>query len=216
MAIFKKLHEIQKATRSLLPDAKGQTGQAFYNYVSGSKVLGRIRPIMDDLGVILDISIEGIENTPITYHTRNGEKTEMFTTIHCKFTWIDCEDGSTHTSHMSANGMNAWDKGLGSALTYAERYYLLKFFHIATDKDDVDAIIRDDFDSTPNQAIPQAQVSAPAPQVNEIDKAIAEAFSAKSKDELTAIWNKWSQFKQDIGFINAIKANPNHPNNNKK
>ena len=35
--------------------------------------------------------------------------------------------------------MNAWDKGLGSALTYGERYFLLKFFHIQTDYDDVDA-----------------------------------------------------------------------------
>lgn len=35
--------------------------------------------------------------------------------------------------------MNNWDKSLGSAITYAERYFLLKQFHIATDKDDVDA-----------------------------------------------------------------------------
>jgi len=27
---------------------------------------------------------------------------------------------------------------LGSALTYAERYFLLKYFHIATDEDDID------------------------------------------------------------------------------
>ena len=34
--------------------------------------------------------------------------------------------------------MNDWEKGLGSALTYAERYFLLKYFHIATDEDDID------------------------------------------------------------------------------
>ena len=40
--------------------------------------------------------------------------------------------------------MNAWDKGLGSALTYAERYYLMKTFHIATDEDDVDALVKEE------------------------------------------------------------------------
>lgn len=34
--------------------------------------------------------------------------------------------------------MNGFEKGLGSALTYAERYFLLKYFHIATDEDDID------------------------------------------------------------------------------
>jgi len=37
-----------------------------------------------------------------------------------------------------ANGLNEFEKGLGSALTYAERYFLLKFFHINTDEDDID------------------------------------------------------------------------------
>ena len=56
------------------------------------------------------------------------------------FTWIDAESGEKLPVKFGANGMNNWDKGLGSALTYAERYFLLKFFHIATDEDDVDAL----------------------------------------------------------------------------
>lgn len=55
-----------------------------------------------------------------------------------RFTWIDTESGEQDVNLFGANGQNDWEKGLGSALTYAERYFLLKFFHIATDKDDVD------------------------------------------------------------------------------
>jgi len=55
-----------------------------------------------------------------------------------KFTWIDCETGETDENLFGANGQNDWEKGLGSALTYAERYFLLKYFHIPTDKDDID------------------------------------------------------------------------------
>ena len=138
------MHQVQAATRSLAANTEGQTGAAKYNYVSGAKLLGVIRPLMDKLGLILTQEIMDIKNEPITYMTKNGEKTEMFTTAHIRFTWVDTEDGSQVVNDFFANGMNAWDKGLGSALTYAERYYLMKTFHIATDEDDVDALVKEE------------------------------------------------------------------------
>lgn len=138
------MHQVQAATRSLAANTEGQTGAAKYNYVSGAKLLGVIRPLMDKLGLILTQEVVDIKNEPITYMTRNGEKTEMFTTAHIRFTWVDTEDGSQVVNDFFANGMNAWDKGLGSALTYAERYYLMKTFHIATDEDDVDALVKEE------------------------------------------------------------------------
>ena len=55
-----------------------------------------------------------------------------------RFTWIDSETGETDINLFGANGQNDWEKGLGSALTYAERYFILKYFHISTDEDDID------------------------------------------------------------------------------
>ena len=148
------MHQVQAATRSLAANTEGQTGAARYNYVSGAKLLGVIRPLMDKLGLILTQEVVDIKNEPITYMTRNGEKTEMFTTAHIRFTWVDTDDGSQVVNDFFANGMNAWDKVLGSALTYAERYYLMKTFHIATDEDDIDALVKDEAISTqPSQAV---------------------------------------------------------------
>ena len=160
MSVFKKLHQVQAATRSLAANTEGQTGAARYNYVSGAKLLGVIRPLMDKLGLILTQEVVEIHNEPITYMTRNGEKTEMFTTLHIRFTWIDSDDGSQIVNEFFANGMNAWDKGLGSALTYAERYYLMKTFHIATDEDDVDALVKDEAIKTPSQAVQARRAAA--------------------------------------------------------
>lgn len=154
MSVYKKLHQVQAATRSLAANTEGQTGAAKYNYVSGAKLLGVIRPLMDKLGLILTQEVVDIKNEPITYTTRNGEKTEMFTTAHIRFTWVDTDDGSTIVNDFYANGMNAWDKGLGSALTYAERYYLMKTFHIATDEDDVDALVKEEaISAKPSRAV---------------------------------------------------------------
>jgi hypothetical protein len=161
MSVYKKIHQVQAATRSLAANAEGQTGAARYNYVSGAKLLGVIRPLMDKLGLILTQEVVNIKNEPITYTTRNGEKTEMFTTAHIRFTWTDVEDGSQIVNEFFANGMNAWDKGLGSALTYAERYYLMKTFHIATDEDDVDALVKDEaITAQPSQAVKTRRAAA--------------------------------------------------------
>lgn len=160
MSVYKKLHQVQAATRSLAANTEGQTGAAKYNYVSGAKLLGVIRPLMDKLGLILTQEVVEIHNEPISYMTRNGEKTEMFTTAHIRFTWVDTDDGSQMVNEFFANGMNAWDKGLGSALTYAERYYLMKTFHIATDEDDVDALIKDEAIKTPSEAVKARRAAA--------------------------------------------------------
>lgn len=136
MNLYQKLVEIQKTVRGLGKDANAST----YQYVSGSKVLEYIRPKMDELGVLLVQEIDEIDNQRIDYNVKSGVKSELLSKVTMTFTWIDAESGERLPVKFGANGMNNWDKGLGSALTYAERYFLLKFFHIATDEDDVDAL----------------------------------------------------------------------------
>lgn len=198
------MHQVQAATRSLAANTEGQTGAAKYNYVSGAKLLGVIRPLMDNLGLILTQEVVEIKNEPITYMTRNGEKTEMFTTAHIRFTWVDTEDGSQVVNDFFANGMNAWDKGLGSALTYAERYYLMKTFHIATDEDDVDALVKDEAikeTPQPSQAVrarraaagrgaAQAQTYTPMSMEDywKIVRAYAQGIPTKSGGDYRETW----------------------------
>ena len=58
MGIYSKLLEIQRSVRALLPNADGNN----YKYISGSKVLGIVRPKMDALGVILKTEVLDITN----------------------------------------------------------------------------------------------------------------------------------------------------------
>ena len=134
-ALYKKLLALQQAVVGLTKDKKGNS----YDYVSGDKILGIVRPQMDKLGLLLTCEVLQAEYQRQDYQTKNGAKSEMFCTLGLKFTWIDTDSGETLSTQWAASGMNGFDKGLGSALTYGERYFLLKFFHIATDKDDVDA-----------------------------------------------------------------------------
>lgn len=136
--IYSKLHKIQKAIKGFSKD-----NQSFgYKYVSGNKVLSTIRPLMDSLGLILKQEILSIDNERIDYKTKNGSKSEILSKVMMRFTWVDIETGEKDENLFGANGQNDWEKGLGSALTYAERYFLLKYFHISTDEDDIDNVNR--------------------------------------------------------------------------
>ena len=132
--INQKLLEIQKKVKGLAKDTQGNS----YSYVSGSKALGVIRPAMDEQGVLLVPEIVDATFTRQDYSTSKGQKSEIFCALKMKFTWVDTESGEKLECLWYSSGQNNWDKSLGSAITYGERYCLLKFFHVQTDYDDVD------------------------------------------------------------------------------
>jgi len=139
MSIYKKLLELQKAVVGLTKDKSGNS----YQYISGDKILAIVRPTMDKLGLLLVPEVEDSTFTRQDYDLVDNKgqvkhKSEMFCALKLKFTWIDSDTGEALVCRWASSGQNNWDKGLGSALTYGERYFLLKFFHIQTDKDDVD------------------------------------------------------------------------------
>lgn len=171
--IYKKLLEIQKRVKGLAKDKQGNS----YSYVSGSKALGVIRPAMDELGVLLIPDVEDADFTRQDYATAKGQKTEIFVSLKMKFTWVDVESGDTLEVKWASSGQNAFDKGLGSALTYGERYFLLKFFHIQTDYDDVDA--RQEEESDP------------------LEEAITYINSLKSVEDLRAAWEYYKDYYGD-------------------
>lgn len=180
--IYQKLLKIQQKINGLGKDKKSFT----YSYVTGDKVLGEIKPLMNEMGLILKQEIISIENVRQDYvHTfkdgQTKDKNEILSKVMMRFTWIDCETGEKDENLFGANGQNDWEKGLGSALTYGERYFLLKYFHIATDEDDIDNDQRKT--TAPVQKVEPPKVEAPkvkqkvnllATKVDDVNKALKE------------------------------------------
>jgi hypothetical protein len=133
--LYQKLLEIQKEVIGLGKDATGNN----YKYVSGDKLLTTVKPLMNKYGIILKSEILSIENTRIDYATRsNPNKTEILSKLMMRFTWVDVETGDKDENLFGANGQNDFDKGVGSGISYGHRYFILKYFCIATDEDDID------------------------------------------------------------------------------
>ena len=143
--IYQKLLIIQQKINGLGKDKATYN----YKYVTGDKVLGEIKPLMNELGLLLKQEVLSIENTRQDYQLTDKagnvrNKSEILSKVMMKFTWVDSDTGEKDENLFGANGQNDWDKGCGSAYTYAERYFLLKYFNIATDEDDIDKSERKD------------------------------------------------------------------------
>lgn len=220
--IRQKLLEIQKTVRALKADASGYN----YKYLSGDKLLSVVRPKMDELGILLTPEILNVELRELRtqkWDNRAQTAVEQFNLLYIlsmRMTWVDTEDGSTLAQEWKTAGENAIDKGYGSALTYGERYYLMKFFHLATDEDDVDAkpeAPEDDVDAKPRERKPAGArrgpksaepADEPAPQIT-IEDAIAQVGAVKSYAELLDAWARLKPlYGKDPRLIRAIATNP--------
>ena len=158
MAVYEKLLKIQKRLKAVTKDAKAYN----YDYVSGDKLLDIVRPMMDEYGLLLMPIVLNTTSEPITYKKWDKvaksviETTEVLHTIKMHMRWVDTEQTEVIDIPFAAVGMNQFDKGYGSALTYAERYYLLKTFHISTSRDDVDFVSTERDEAIEKaQAVPQ-------------------------------------------------------------
>lgn len=197
MNLLQKLHDIQEKVAGLGKDkdTKSQYNPNGFKYVTGDKVISAIKPLMNKHKILLKQEVISMENTPVTYvNAKGNNKTEVLTAMHFKFTWIDTESGEREECLFAANGMNDFDKGAGSAITYSSRYFLLKFFLIATDEDDVDAIVREYMDGQPTPKPSKKPVPIDKEQIV-IDWAKKEG---KTLDDVKKVYEVSSEFEAKL------------------
>jgi len=156
--LWQKLLEVQKAVTYLQRNARSKAGGS-YSYVSSALVLERIRAEMDAQGLIL-LAATVEERLHIDGAYSYAEKKQHFTELVMEFTWINVDNPEEReVCRWYGQGIDNGEKGPGKAMTYAEKYFLLKFFHIATgDHDDPDA------------GVPEPEPAGPPPGVGEDGK----------------------------------------------
>jgi hypothetical protein len=142
MNIYQKLIEVRKAVPYLQKEAKGYQ----FNYVASSQVLGALKSKMDEIGLLLIPSITGTKVTEDIYEKVDNKGSskrtvDYFTEVTMNYTWINAEKPEEQiTVPWYGQGLDTGgEKGVGKALTYAEKYFMLKFFNIPIDKDDPDS-----------------------------------------------------------------------------
>jgi len=134
MNIYQKLLEVRKTVPYLQKTASG----AQYKYTGSSQVLSSVREKLDELGLLL---ITRITDSKLTSQANSKGTMVNMTELTLEFTWVNVEKPEeTIVIPFYAQGVDlAGEKGVGKALTYGEKYFILKQFNIPTDQDDPDA-----------------------------------------------------------------------------
>jgi len=203
--LFQKLIEVRKVVPYLQKENAGNQ----YKYVSSSQVLANVRAMMDELGLLLVPSVEDhkVSTETIEYMEKEKPKktTTYFTELVMTMTWINAEKPEEKIScNWYGQGVDiAGEKGVGKALTYAEKYFMLKFFNIATDKDDPDTFQEK---HEPEVKIDQTKVNALMAMATQkgasddwIKKNIKARYGHDSKKDLTT-----SQFKELMDYLATL------------
>lgn len=131
--LFQKLANVKANIEGFTKDAKGYN----YDYVEGSQILHKIRPKMEEHGLLMFPSIEEFNQFQIK---NNKGKNEHVVTLKIKYHIVDSVSKEDYAINFAAFGQQQdIAQAYGTALTYAERYFILKLLNIPTDEDDPDA-----------------------------------------------------------------------------
>lgn len=135
-ALYKKLLVIQRSIDEFVKDNQVGEGKQSYKAVSSEQVLDKVRPLMNELQLLL---LPEVVSANVIVGATSSGTARFLTELTMRMTWVDTESGATLTQGWYAQGVDlGGEKGVGKANTYAEKYYLMKAFHVPTPKDDPD------------------------------------------------------------------------------
>lgn len=149
--IYQKLSRIRKAVEVMKKDKKGYG----YTYTKEESILAKITAYMDKLGLSL---LPGIVPGTTVVQPYNYKKTkatakgdiyeenvnEILVKADTTWTWVnnDNPDERIKVPWAMVGQQGDASQAFGSGLTYSSRYFLLKYFNIATSDDDPDEFRR--------------------------------------------------------------------------
>lgn len=161
--IYQRLSNVRKTCGYIKKENEGYQ----FKYVSSSQTLGHLHNAINENGLIL---IPEIVSQDLQETTNQKGNKEFFTKLNMVFTWVNIDNPDEKIiCQWTAQGLDNAEKGIGKALTYAEKYFLLKFFNIATDKDDPDKF-QEKMDNTTKKNAPVEQVKAVSPSPEDVKK----------------------------------------------
>ena len=147
MNLYQKLAKIRKQVEVIRKNKKGFN----YSYVSDDEILARVSVFLDKYGISLipNVSMGTLKVEPYTYKktkvSKQGEiyeetVNEVLVSADMTWTWVNNNkpEERINVDWVLVGQQADASQALGSALTYTNRYFLLKFFNIATPDNDPD------------------------------------------------------------------------------
>jgi len=203
MSIYQKLAGIRKMVEVIRKNKAGYN----YKYVSEDEILAKVTAGMDKYHVLLYPGIvpQTMQVTPYSYTKVKGVKgggtveekvNEILVNSDMTFTWVNL-DNATDTLEVPwtlVGQQSDASQAVGSGLSYLNRYFLLKFFQVATPDDDPD-----NWRSKKQEAAQQEEQKLVDGMIDEIGAVVSnylknitdEAESKKARADLAEVIRKY-------------------------
>ena len=194
MNIYEKIFEIKKIVKTLKKNADGNKSK----YVDEEQILLKVNDKMEKLGLLLEPQIKnGTTKTTIIEVTRNSGKVakEVLVEQDMIFTWVDINTKEKNSIEWALIGQQEnGSQAYGSGLTYANRYFLIKYFNIASTDNDPDELEKKKVEEENKKTISinQTKIKKIIPKLLKIYQSeikIYEACGYKDKNEFMELYN---------------------------
>jgi hypothetical protein len=198
--IYQKLVDVRRDVLYLQKEKSGFK----YKYVGEDQVLSLIRPKMDEHNLILEVDMTNLEN----FEFQKFEKGQTFNVKGIRatfqFVWINAdnpEEKIVKSMTLQNDGVDC--KAIGALMTYANRYFLLKYFNIPIAELEPDSYqdrVQSMVPINRNKTITQEQVSQLETIINGYADIRQKVLSVCNNDISTITTDRYP------GALNWIKA----------
>lgn len=137
MNIYEKLSNITNEISTVNKNLTVGEGKSSYKAVGEADVLKAVKDLEFKYRVFsYPFSREVIESTMYTTSNQYGDKNNIFSRIKTTYRFVNIDKTDEYIETVTfAEGIDTQDKGSGKAMTYADKYALMKSYKIVTGED---------------------------------------------------------------------------------
>lgn len=137
MNIYQKLAAITADMAIVAKNLEVAAGNGSYKAVSERDIIDNVKPLEAKHGVYsYPLSRETLESERLESETKYGTKTTFYTRIKTVYRFVNVEDPQDFIDTVTFSvGLDSGDKGDGKAMTYGDKYALMKAYKISTGED---------------------------------------------------------------------------------
>lgn len=168
MNIFKKMKEATEKISRVAKNLEVGFGRNMYKAVGEADVLDAVKPIEAELGIYsYPYDREVIYQDMVTVDSGERERVNVFFRIKVVYRFVNIDNPEEYIDIVSyGDGVDSQDKAPGKAMTYADKYALLKAYKIETGDDP-------DKDPSGKMKKPLEKLASEA-QINRIKELVSE------------------------------------------
>ena len=137
MNIFEKMLNITNEISTVNKNLTVGEGKSAYKAVGEADILNAVKELEFKYRVYsYPVNREVLESTMYTTTNNYGEKNNIFSRIKTTYRFVNIDKTEEYIETITfAEGIDTQDKGSGKAMTYADKYALMKSYKIITGED---------------------------------------------------------------------------------